>query len=161
MHYHAGPAIRHFLICHRHCTQSVRLMVLIVVTWYLNAVCGCRPAAVSKSTPAAPTSQARTDDSALDTVRETFRKQSGSASLRYALQQLNGHLNQRVDQRPATLSAEQYAYLQNELGLSEDELAELKSGSFTLLDAHHLDAAFLFRDAVRSFDMPEPTPLAR
>jgi hypothetical protein len=53
------------------------------------------------------------------------------------------------------------AFLKRQFGLKEDEWAEVTSGTFTLLDGHHLETSFLFRDVAASFTrdaLSEDTP---
>src|SRR5205807_13817 len=40
--------------------------------------------------------------------------------------------------------------LQQAIGLSADEVKEIEGSNYTLLDAHHLDRCFLFRDIATS-----------
>jgi hypothetical protein len=43
------------------------------------------------------------------------------------------------------------AFLKRQFNLRDDEWAEVNSGTFTLLDGHHLDVSFLLRDVAGSF----------
>jgi hypothetical protein len=51
-------------------------------------------------------------------------------------------------------SAENRKFLENDVHLTEEELAEVDSVSFRTADAHYLDECFLLRDAARSLDVP-------
>ena len=124
----------------------------------VGLLCGCRPGAATK--PAILTNSARADD-ALESARDTLRKQVGIPAYRKAVQDLNAHLSAHPDQRPASLTAGQRDFLSNRVGLDEDELAEVAGGGFTTLDVHYLDLCLLFRDAARSFDDPKNPPLQR
>lgn len=43
------------------------------------------------------------------------------------------------------------AFLKRHFGLKDDEWSEITSGTFTLLDGHHLEVSFLLRDVAASF----------
>lgn len=87
---------------------------------------------------------------------ESLAKTTDLDACRRALQQFEAHLVRHPEQRPAPLTPEQRAALQDRklLALDPDELAEADRSSFTQLDAHHLDRYFLFRDAARSLGAP-------
>jgi hypothetical protein len=103
-----------------------------------------------------PASSSRADDT-LETTWETFRKLDGVASCRTAIQQLNSFFSRHPDQKSDSAPQPLPAWL----GLEDEELAEVNSPGFTLLDAHYLDLCFLFRDAAGSFDLPDLPPVKR
>jgi hypothetical protein len=99
----------------------------------------------------------RTPQNAARTVREDplilaqglLRQSSSLSTCRTALQQVNSHLAQHPDERLPSLSPAARAELAP-LNLTEEELAEIESPSFTLLDGLHLEQALLMRDAAES-----------
>jgi hypothetical protein len=110
--------------------------------------------------PVKPTKDSRAaDDSALEFVQETLQKATSADLCRKAVQKLNSHLDRNPEQRPQPLAHPEV--MQKQLGLDADELAEVRSGSFTLLDAHHLDLCLLLRDAARSLEVEGLPPLER
>jgi hypothetical protein len=123
----------------------------------LLGVTGCGPGVVSR--PASTTPAERSSDS-LATFREAFKKQVGAHSYRNILQQLNITFV-GSGEKPAPLTGTQRQLLAKDVGLDDEELAEIASPTFTALDASYLDQCFLLRDAVRSFDISDLTPLAR
>ena len=83
-------------------------------------------------------------------------RQADLATCRSLIPLLNAHLQQR-EQLAGTegmpkLSASDQQQLSKWLTLDKAELAEITSPTFTPLDAHHLEACFLLRDAARSLD---------
>ena len=82
-------------------------------------------------------------------------KDTDRNTCRNALQELNSQLRQRSVQVPASLTNEQRQLLSGEkqFNLSADDLAEVESVNFTVLDAHHLDLCFLLRDAAQSLGL--------
>ncbi|HVS36697.1 MAG TPA: hypothetical protein VMS17_14145 [Gemmataceae bacterium] len=87
----------------------------------------------------------RTD--AFDEARTTLEHNADVGACRAALHQVNAALNTLpADQRPAP-NPQATAQLKSELGLSDDEGAEIGADNYTVLDGWHLASAFLFRDA--------------
>jgi hypothetical protein len=98
----------------------------------------------------------------LDAVHEALRKDPSYEVCRGSVQQLNSHLAQHPEQKPATLTDAERTLLTSRLGLDPDEVAEVQSNSFTLLDAHHLDTCLLFNDVARSLGLDDqPSALKR
>jgi hypothetical protein len=122
-------------------------------------------------TGAGKTETGKPEDDPLKTARSALTRETDLSTCRNALQQLNAYLSQDASRRAPSLTADQRAELQSLFGLEPGELAELESPTFTLLDGHYLEEAFLFRDAARSLDVQgatnaaglavEPTPLER
>jgi hypothetical protein len=83
----------------------------------------------------------------LEQARETLLKATDLNACRSALQQVNAHLSEKPGDRPPALAPEQQQRLQSGTGATADELAEAANVNYTLLDGHHLDRCFLFRDA--------------
>src|SRR5262245_23072114 len=95
----------------------------------------------------------------LPAVREIFQKGSGPVACRNAIQQLNTYLERNPDKKPEPLADPQA--VRKQFGLGNDELAEINSGSFTLLDAHYIDFCQLLRDAAYSLGVDQLPPLER
>ncbi len=125
----------------------------------LWASVGCRRNTSTKPSTA-PATRVRDDDS-LSLAREGFKKISGVVTSRQVVQQLNTHINQSADRRPPSLTDSERAFLTTDVGLNADELAEVNSPAFTLLDAHYLDMCGLLRDAARSLTGANQPALAR
>jgi hypothetical protein len=105
-----------------------------------------------------PTKDSRgADNSALEFAQDTLKKANSAELCRKAIQKLNSYLARNPEQRPQPLAHPEV--LQEQLGLDDDELAEVKSGSFTLLDSHHLDLCLLLRDATRSLEVGGLPPM--
>ncbi len=144
------------------CPLSSVLCLLSAALW-LSLSVGCnrvRPVA----TRLGPGTQgglepARTTDEALNAARDIFRKEVGLKSYRNAIQKLNTYFSRHPEQRPPSLPDEQRDLLVQRVGVEDDELAEITSNTFTLLDAHYLDLCFLMRDAGRSLGVQELPPL--
>jgi hypothetical protein len=100
-------------------------------------------------------------DDALEAVRQALRKDHSIGSCRAALQQVNALFTRAPDQKPPPLTDAARQLLAGPFNLSEDELAEVNSTSYTLLDNHHLETCFLFRDAGRFLDIESLTPLEK
>lgn len=111
------------------------------------------------ATPSAKT-QARAEN-ILDAVRDVLRKDVSFETCRGAVQQLNSHLAQHPEQKPPVLTDVERQLLTSRLGLDPDEMAEVESPSFTLLDAHHLDLCLLLEDAARSLTVDDWPALKR
>ncbi|HEV3204025.1 MAG TPA: hypothetical protein VGY77_06570, partial [Gemmataceae bacterium] len=107
------------------------------------------------------TSPGTAADDALDSAKDTLRKEVGLKACRNAIQKINGFFSRNPDQKPKPLTDAQREFLVNQVCLEEEELAEVNSTTFTLLDAHYLDLCFLLRDAVRSFGVGDRPALER
>src|SRR5262249_21754264 len=96
-------------------------------------------------------------------ARLALAKQPDLATCRAAMQQFGAQLAAPGAPRVPELTAGQAAGLQKLFGLDDAELAEVRSASFTGLDAYHLEACLLLRDAARSLELPGvgQTPLDR
>ena len=89
----------------------------------------------------------------LESIAESLRKGSDRAACRNVLLQLNASLERHPEQKCATLTDAQQAFLRQMLRLDDDELHEVRSTSYTLLDAHHLEQCFLLHDAAESLQL--------
>ncbi len=146
------------------CPLSSVLCLLSAALW-LSLSVGCnrvRPVAtrLGPGTQGGP-EPARTTDEALNAARDIFRKEVGLKSYRNATQKLNTYFSRHPEQRPPSLPDEQRDLLVKRVGVEDDELAEITSNTFTLLDAHYLDLCFLMRDAGRALGVQELSPLQR
>jgi hypothetical protein len=91
-------------------------------------------------------------ESPLAVARTALGQRSDIDTCRDALGHLNTFLTKSGEGVIPPLGDQQAASLQKRFGLAEDEMAEIKSASFTPLDAQYLDACFLLRDAARIVD---------
>jgi hypothetical protein len=103
-----------------------------------------------------PETKAEADGNPLAAARTALGKdrQPDLAVCRDALQSLNNHLSQGAESTRVEFSPEQEADLKRQYDLSDDDLREVRSGTFTSLDGHYLDRCFLFRDALRALTPP-------
>jgi hypothetical protein len=126
----------------------------------LTAGCSRRAVAIrSQPEPSASasTQEVATPESALDALRTS----SDTQACRSALKQLNSILGRRAEQRPAGLAEADRQFLQREFALDPEEMKEVGSTSFTLLDGHYLEECLLFRDITRALDIDNLSPLER
>jgi hypothetical protein len=93
----------------------------------------------------------------LAAVRATLNKQDDLNSCKSVVARLNSHLRQAPEHTVPELSPADRARLQSEFKLTEEDVAEVASPTFTTLDAHHLATCFLLRDAARSLEITAPT----
>ncbi len=91
----------------------------------------------------------------LASVRPILGKSPDLASCKAVVGRLNAHLRQAKIDPPALSDAEK-ASLKKELGLTDAELAELASPTFTPLDAYHIEGCILLRDAAASLEVQAP-----
>src|SRR5262249_26725156 len=101
--------------------------------------------------PPPPPEKQRPDDP-LRTAREALSKAGDLTTCREALTQVNLMLNRPLASGAARPDIPPVAeWIRPRFDLRDAEWAEINSESFTLLDGHHLEAAFLFRDVALSF----------
>jgi hypothetical protein len=91
-------------------------------------------------------------DEPLENAKDALLKATDQTSCRSALQQVQAYINQSPAHRPPALSDSERATLK-QAGLDDKEMDEVAGSAFTLLDGHHLDQCFLFRDAAHSLDV--------
>jgi hypothetical protein len=96
---------------------------------------------------------ARAEENHLEMARQTLARQTDLNSCRDALQQINAEWSEKPDLRPPPLTNERKDWLREHINLDKNELAEIESGNYTLLDGHHLDRCFLMRDAARALEV--------
>ncbi|MCS6977938.1 MAG: hypothetical protein NZM31_13150 [Gemmatales bacterium] len=140
-------------------SRSLALPVLYGLMLLVLFLVGCTRA------PEGPKNNAafQTPQELLTAALATLRVENPTlTTYRSAIQQFNSYLDQRPDIRDKiVLSDDDKNVIRGELGvdLRDRRGAELESKSFTPLDAFHIDARLLFRDAVRSWQLllgPEP-----
>jgi hypothetical protein len=117
---------------------------------------------------APPTTNTKRDEplNLLEEARKGVAKETDYNTCRNALDQINIHYGKTPDEdkrlapeyvAAARESQKVFAFSKDEKE-KQEELAELERSSYTLLDAHHLDQCFLFRDVARSL-RPSGKPL--
>jgi hypothetical protein len=102
--------------------------------------------------PPSQTSSSAADQS-LEAAVAPLRKSTNLATYRGALQQLNAEMNRSPGGKIPLLTEVDQRFLREQFRLDEQELNEVASTSFTLLDAHHLDQCFLLHDAARALQL--------
>ena len=100
-----------------------------------------------------PARQANLADDALESAREALYRETDLSSCQGAIQQINVALSRNPDKKPPELTEEERGFLKDNFHLDDDEVTEVQSTRFTMLDAHYLDQCFLFRDAARSLEL--------
>jgi hypothetical protein len=101
--------------------------------------------------PPPPPTKQRSDDP-VRTSREALSRSADLTTIREVLTQINQLLGrQEAAEVARPVFAPPNEILRRQFELSNDEWAELTSESFTLLDGHHLETSFIFRDAAASF----------
>lgn len=133
--------------------EGRRVLRLCPVVFTLIALTGCTRLPPASQLPAGASGVAET--TSIEAIVQPLRKSSDLATCRTVLQQINAlraaepiAMTQRLDEKDA-------AFLRKKLSFSEEELNEIGSSSFTLLDAHHLEQCFAFHDAARSLEVDD------
>lgn len=105
--------------------------------------------------PAKGGTPVETVEDSLGQARKALANANDLGTCRSALKLMDDHLGRHPLTGPASLTDETRRLLEDRqhFGLSADELAEVEGRRFTLLDGHHLEAAFLFADAARALDL--------
>jgi hypothetical protein len=101
---------------------------------------------------------------ALETFRYSENTRAGDDWLRFrsGFDLLQHHFSKpEVTERIRELSTKNRSFLEKNVGLTQEELAEVESTSFRTADAHYLDKCFLLRDAARSLDISGLSPLEK
>ncbi len=101
------------------------------------------------------TSRAQSPQSLLENVKASLREVRPSVNAyRNAVQQLNIYMDQAMADQTFKLSEGELALLNQNLlrGVADrlKRISSLEGRSFDIVDAHYLDASFLFRDAART-----------
>jgi hypothetical protein len=139
-------------------TTQGRARNLTIVAWIVGGVGSLVVLLIltlGRNVAPPPQAQRRSTDPSenpLAAARSALGQRTDLATCGEALQQINAHLaKSEVSEVPA-LSKGEAAKLQERFGLNKGELEEVRSTTFTTLDASHLDVCFLLRDAARSLD---------
>jgi hypothetical protein len=130
------------------------LVVAAVVMWVAKGT--TRPVS-----PGATAVRPTVTDDELAAARDTLSREPNLDACKAAVGQLNAYVNRHADRRPPALGPEERDQLAGRFGLAGAELAEVDSGTYTALDAHHTDECFLLRDAARALDAEETGPQGR
>ncbi len=109
------------------------------------------------------------EDNGLDAARQTLGGETDAATCRAAIQQINSYLGQAPDsERPPLLSDAQAKELRKSVQLEKGDIDEIEGGSYTALDAKHVEFCLLLRDVAHSLEIHVPgnesltsDPLAR
>jgi hypothetical protein len=85
-------------------------------------------------------------------ARALLTPQKDLATCAAALRRINLHLNEKSSEKPAPFTAEQLAVLEDKerFALPKEDIAEIDRSNVTPLDAHHLEACYLMREAAGS-----------
>jgi hypothetical protein len=86
---------------------------------------------------------------------QPLRQSADLANCRNVLQQLNAQLARSPEALPPRLGNDELGFLRQTLSLSDEELNEVNSSSYTLLDAPYLEQCFLLHDAARGLEVDD------
>lgn len=112
-----------------------------------------------KSTVAPPSRASRAVDDTVSSVTEMLRQGIDAEGWRNYVQQLNRYLAGDREVKPRYLREAEKELLANHFGLDPSELSEVDSLTFTPLDAHYLDLAFVLRDTIAGLGLDGLEPL--
>jgi hypothetical protein len=131
-------------------TTRYRWLLLSFVLCPLSLLPGC-----GGGPSVSPTQKtgARRADNPLEAAVLALEGSPDRPSCATAVQQFNALLAAHPEKRPAALTAEQKALLTDRFNLNPDEVSEVESTTYTLLDGSHLEFCFLLRDVLRSLDL--------
>jgi hypothetical protein len=141
-------------------SQLYSLALLFATIWVVG--CAREPVRVTPKPAAPPDSDVFRR--ANDTFRYTENTRAGDEWTRFrsGFEQLNSHFGKvEVIKSMQELAAENRKFLETEVHLTEDELAEVESTSFRSADAHYLDECFLLRDVARVLEVAGVEPIAQ
>jgi hypothetical protein len=93
-----------------------------------------------------PSGPVQTNESGLETARQSLTRQTDLNACHHALQQINSELGEKPALHPPSLTNDQQTWLRDHLSLSDEELKEIESNHYTQLDNHHLFRSLLMRD---------------
>jgi hypothetical protein len=131
--------------------RTVKLLAAGAATLLLVSICVLQFRSPLPATNPSSASPGAAGEATLDAVLRPLAKASDLATYRSALQQYNAELARFPEQRPPGLTEAEQAFLRQQVQLDEDEINEVAGGTFTLLDAHHLDACLLFHDVTETY----------
>ncbi len=131
-----------------------------VVVLSILALAGCTRLPSGSQTPSGTGGQTA-ETSSIETIVAPLRKAPDLANCRTVLQQVNAHLSAVPADMPQHLDETEAASLRQSFQLADEELAEIGSLSFTLLDGHHLEQCLVLSDAARSLEVYSAPPEVR
>lgn len=126
------------------------LAVIVSCLGIWNAGCSKPP-----KRPEGPTKAAEDE---LQTALESIRRATTNAGYREGLNLFNAQIS-KADRQRLSLSAKARELLQERFHLDADELNEVEAGSFSPLDAHHLEACYQMRETARFLEQEGLSPL--
>jgi hypothetical protein len=132
-------------------SRTVKLLAAGAAAVLLVSVCVLQIRSPLPATNPSSPSPGAPGEVSLDAVLRPLAKASDLATYRSALQQYNAELARYPEQRPPPLTDAGQAFLRQQVQLDDDEINEVAGGTFTLLDAHHVDACLLFHDVVETY----------
>ncbi|NBO92277.1 MAG: hypothetical protein EBV06_08185 [Planctomycetia bacterium] len=106
------------------------------------------PRSTPKTNPFAKSGE--TND--LSLVRTMLAKPNDLPGCKTVVARLNAHLRASPQHQPPEMPTAERDRIKSDLGLTDDEVAEVASPTFTPLDANHLETCFLLRDAALSLE---------
>jgi hypothetical protein len=134
-------------------TADGRLVLRVSCLFALLALTGCTRLPSGSQPPG--TGSGTTETTSIEAIVGPLRKKSDLPTCRTVLQQANAHLSAAPAAMTYRLEDRDAAFLRKSLFLSDDELNEISSVSFTLLDSHHLEQCFVMHDAARSLEVDD------
>lgn len=137
---------------------AMRLFVLFTTLFVVSSLIflsGCPTA----PKPPAPAKVENANNDARRLGINLLRQATDTPRCREALHLLNNHNQQHPERASETaLDAEARKFLQENVGLSAEELSETEASNFRPADAHYLNECFLLRDAARSIEIKGLAP---
>jgi hypothetical protein len=124
-------------------------------------VLGCSRKPPAVPVPAESVAAIEPSHDTAQTLGAGLSRDTDLPSLRRTLQQLNTYLSRHPEEKPADLSTAERELLASRFRLDQAELQEIGQGSFTALDAHHLELCLLLRDVVQSLEVTGLSPRDR
>lgn len=124
-------------------TGGILLVAVVAIAVYLR----------SGTTGAGGNRGSTAEGDPLHKALDVLEKGTDVGSLRVALQHFNTHFTQNRDDQAPPLTEAQLTRLRTEMGLTEAELAEITSPSYTAFDSHYLEYCYLLRDAVKALEL--------
>ncbi len=107
----------------------------------------------ASDTPTATTKSTNEGEGGLEAAKQGAARETDLSTCRSAFHLINDYLQQKADKRPSLGGTDERERLQQFFGLKQDELSELESPNFTLLDEAYLESCYVFRDAAHSLDV--------
>jgi hypothetical protein len=133
-------------------TANYKMRIALIACLFLVSAAGCnRPP--QRSTVTQPS---RAADDTVVSVTEMLRQGADAEAWRNYVQSINHYLAAHPNAPPRHPNQDEKELFANHTSLDKGELDELDSLTFTPLDAHYLDLAFLLRDAAGGLEGLEP-----